>query len=36
MTPSILETMFGNKVLIELKRHMQEIYTGKPWEPTKE
>lgn len=35
MTPSILLTMFGNKVLVELKRHLQEIYTGKPWEPTK-
>lgn len=35
MTPSILQTMFGYKVLIELKRSLQEIYTGKPWEPKK-
>jgi len=28
--------MFGNKVLIELKRKLQEIYTNKPWEPIKE
>jgi len=33
MTPSILLTMFGNKVLVELKRQLQEIYTGKPWKP---
>jgi len=26
MTPSIILTMFGNKVLIELKRKLQEIY----------
>jgi hypothetical protein len=35
MTPSILLTMFGNKVLVELKRSLQEIYTGKPWEGPK-
>lgn len=35
MTPSILLTAAGNKVLVELKRSLQEIYTGKPWEPTK-
>lgn len=26
MTPSIIFTMFTNKVLIELKRHLEEIY----------
>lgn len=26
MTPSILLTMFGNKVLVELKRKLYEIY----------
>ena len=26
MTPSIIITLFGNKVLIELKRKLQEIY----------
>jgi len=26
MTPSIIYTMFANKVLIELKRHLEEIY----------
>ena len=26
MVPSIIFTMFGNKVLIELKRKLQEIY----------
>lgn len=26
MTPSIIFTMFGNKVLIELKRKLKEIY----------
>ena len=36
MTPSILLTMFGNKVLVELKRKLQEIYTGKEWHPIKE
>jgi hypothetical protein len=36
MTPSILLTMFGNKVLVEMKRQLQEIYTGKPWEAPKE
>ena len=36
MTPSILLTMFGNKVLVELKRSLQEIYDGKPWHPVKE
>lgn len=36
MTPSILLTMFGNKVLIELKRKLYEIYAGKPWKPVKE
>lgn len=36
MTPSILLTMFGNKVLVELKRELQEIYEGKPWHPVKE
>jgi len=36
MTPSILLTMFGNKVLVEMKRKLQEIYSGKPWEPVKE
>lgn len=35
MTPSILLTMFGNKVLVETKRKLEEIYTGKPWEPKK-
>lgn len=35
MTPSILLTMFGNKVLVELKRHLYEIYTGQPWKETK-
>jgi hypothetical protein len=33
MTPSILLTMFGNKVLVELKRQLEEIYTDKPWKP---
>lgn len=33
MTPSILLTMFTNKVLVELKRQLQEIHTGKPWKP---
>lgn len=28
MTPSILLTMFGNKVLIELKRELEEIYNS--------
>lgn len=36
MTPSILLTMFGNKVLVELKRKLYEIYTGKPWKPVTE
>ena len=36
MTPSILLTMFGNKVLIELKRKLYEIYSGKPWKPVQE
>lgn len=35
MTPSILLTGFGNKVIIELKRSLEEIYTGKPWTPKK-
>jgi hypothetical protein len=29
MTPSILLTMFGNKVLVELKRQMEDIYRKK-------
>ena len=29
MVPSILCTMMGNKVLIELKRKLGEIYLGK-------
>ena len=32
MTPSILLTMFANKVLIELKRTLYKQYTGKEWE----
>lgn len=32
MTPSILLTMFGNKVLIELKRTLYKQFTGKEWE----
>lgn len=28
MTPSIFSTMFGNKVLVELKRSLQEIYNS--------
>lgn len=35
MTPSILLTMFGNKVLVNLKRQLQEMYTGKPYEHKK-
>ena len=31
MTPSILLTMFANKTLVELKRALYEIYTGKKW-----
>lgn len=31
MTPSILLTMFANKVLIELKRTLYKQYTGKEW-----
>ena len=26
MTPSVILTMFGNKVLVELKRHLKQIY----------
>lgn len=29
MTPSILITMFGNKVLVETKRKLWEIYNNK-------
>lgn len=29
MTPSVLITMLGNKVLVELKRHLQDIYEDK-------
>ena len=29
MTPSILMTMMANKVIIELKRHLKDIYDGK-------
>lgn len=32
MTPSILLTMFANKVLIELKRTLYKQYTGKEWQ----
>ena len=32
MTPSILLTMFGNKVLVELKRTLYKQYTGKEWQ----
>lgn len=31
MTPSIILSLFGNKVLVELKRKLEEIATGKPW-----
>lgn len=36
MTPSIILTMFGNKVIIELKRHLYEIYYDKEWQYVKE
>lgn len=29
MVPSVLTTMFGNKLLIELKRKLGEMYLGK-------
>ena len=33
MTPSIMLTMLGNKVLVELKRKLYEVHTGKRWTP---
>jgi hypothetical protein len=35
-TPSIILTMFANKVLVELKRSLYGIYMDKPWKPTTE
>ena len=32
MVPSVLTTMFGNKLLIELKRKLGDIYFGKPYD----
>lgn len=36
MVPSVLVTMFGNKLLIELKRQLAEIYYGKPYDYSKD
>ncbi|MDY5646994.1 MAG: hypothetical protein SPF22_08330 [Candidatus Onthovivens sp.] len=36
MVPSVLPNMFGNKLLIELKRHLAEIFYGKPYDYSKD